>query len=73
MESPRYRLEDFVWDVRTIFLNAPQIHRRNSDASRAGTSLQKYFETRLMELGIRIDKDEQERKHRQFLYRMLTK
>ncbi|XP_065883446.1 bromodomain adjacent to zinc finger domain protein 1A-like isoform X2 [Dysidea avara] len=73
MESHRYRLEDFVWDVRTIFLNSPQIHRRNSEASRAGTSLQKYFETRLMELGIRIDRDEQERKHRQFLYRMLTK
>jgi len=70
VESPQYRLEDFVWDVRTIFLNCPQLYRRNSEASRAGSSLEKYFEVRLMELGIKIDKEEQERKHRQFLYRM---
>ena len=73
VESSQYRLEDFVWDVRTIFLNCPQLHRRNSEASRAGSSLEKYFEGRLMELGIRMDKEQQERKHRQFLYRMLNK
>lgn len=73
VESSQYRLEDFIWDVRTIFLNCPQLHRRNSEASRAGSSLEKYFEGRLMELGIKMDKEQQERKHRQFLYRVLNK